>query len=700
MLYRLGYFTQTIDCDGNQIAHYHPTHFSDLPLVHATDTDGNHVQVEVELPGRRVALRVWEARAGHIRLFLLDSDLEINSADDQSITYQLYGGDKKMRILQEIVLGIGGVRTLAALGLSPTVWHINEGHAAFQILERCRQCVREGMGFDAALERVAAATVFTTHTPVAAGHDIFDHDLMREHFGDFVSELNMDMDEFLSLGSSPSNSGGFNQTALALRGSRFHNGVSRIHGEVASRMEGYVWPQIPAAENPIRHVTNGVHLQTFLADEWINLLTMRHGGEWRTQLLNPEFWNVIHDVPDHSFWSVHQSLKSELFTLLKQIVTSQTQRNGYSSARTNRMTRFIEPETTDILTIGFARRFATYKRAALLFSDPERLARILNDAECPVVLIFAGKAHPKDLPGQQLIKTIHEYSQRPEFEGRIILAEGYDMALARRLVSGVDVWLNTPEYPMEASGTSGEKAGINGVLNLSVLDGWWGEGYQGDNGWAIVPHAPNTDPEYRDREEANELLSLLEHEIVPTYYDRNHRGYSSKWVRLSKTSMATLIPRFNAQRMVMDYVRDFYAPAAKQGRVLGTDNGVSATELSEWKKKILSNWSNVSLTSLDDPPKCIRAGEHLTIRVAAALGSLEVDDITVECLVGTESEGRDFETVVRLELNACGNTDDGRVIFELALDPPMAGLQFYKIRAYPTHANLCHPFETGCMIWL
>ncbi len=697
LLYRQGYFTQTIDNHGNQIAHYTPTDFGDLPVKPARDAQGDEIRLAITLPGRTVQVRVWEGVAGHIKLYLLDTDLPQNSEEDRRITYQLYGGDVHTRIQQEMVLGIGGVRALRALGLGPTVWHINEGHAAFQILERCREYVEAGLDFDSALELTACRTVFTTHTPVPAGHDIFDEHLIATYFEGLPEALGIDLETFKSLGSSPGNQGGFNMTALALRGSRFHNGVSRIHGEVASRMEGYVWPQVPPEENPIRHVTNGVHVPTFLAREWANLFDMRF-REWRNQMLDEDYWNCIDDIPDHRYWSLHQSLKTELLEDVYRRMLHQHRRNGCSEALISRLTGVVRQTDADILVMGFARRFATYKRATLLFSDPQRLAALLNDPERPVLLLFAGKAHPNDLPGQQLIQTIHEFSQRPEFIGKIILLEGYDLALARKMVTGVDVWINTPEYPMEASGTSGQKAGINGVINLSVLDGWWGEGYNGENGWAIAPHGPQFDPAYRNQEEANDLLNLLERKVVPLYYQRDGHGYSEGWVRLSKNSMKSIIPRFNAQRMVMDYVRDFYGPARDQGRRLGADGGTPAKVLANWKRKVREHWSGVRMWRVDEPPRRIRHDQTLDIRVRAHLNGLDADDVTLECLVGTHEDGA---TVIheRVPL-AAQEPEGGEVEFTLQLQPKLPGLQFYKLRMYPSHPLLSHPFETGCMIWL
>lgn len=700
LLYRQGYFMQTIDGYGNQIARYAPTNFADLPIIPAPAQDGSDLKVVVVLPGRQVTLKVWVAVAGHIRLYLLDSDLSENNEQDRSITHQLYGGDTNTRMQQELVLGIGGVRALRALGLTPTVWHLNEGHSAFQILERCREYVQRGLDFDSALEAVAASTVFTTHTPVAAGHDIFDHALLASYFSDYVSELDIDMSRFIELGTNPTNQGGFNMTVLALRGSRFHNGVSRIHGIVTSRMEGYMWPQIPHDENPIGYVTNGVHVPTFLAREWANLLDMRFGSDWRNELVNEAYWGRIDEIPDHSYWSLRQSLKSEMMDAVRRRVVRQYRRNGYSEALTERLTRELSRQNANPLVLGFARRFATYKRATLLFENPERLARLLNDPQRPVLLIFAGKAHPHDLPGQQLIQVIHEFSRRPEFEGKIILVEGYDLALARKLVSGVDVWINTPEYPLEASGTSGQKAAINGVINLSILDGWWGEGYDGRNGWAVSPHIQPQDVAHRRREEAHELMHILEQSVIPLYFEQNGRGYSERWVSMSKASMKSILPRFNSERMVLDYVHDYYAKASRHGRELTVDTGAPARTLAEWKRHIARHWSEVRIRRPEAAPEAIRAGETLPLKVMVRLGGLAPEDVTVECLVDAEEEQGTRSTPERFLLAPSGAVDNGETLFEVDLKPRLAGLQGYRFRVYPHHPLLGHPFETGCMLWL
>lgn len=700
MLYRQGYFTQTVDGDGKQVAHHTQTHFSDLPITPAYDTNGKEVRVSVHLPGREVMIRVWRAKAGRIELFLLDTDLAENQAEDRRITYQLYGGGKENRIQQEIVLGIGGVRAIRALGYKPSVWHINEGHPAFQILERCNEWVTTGLDFDSALEVTAACTVFTTHTPVPAGHDMFDHDQMVHYFGDYIEKLGIPLEKFLQLGTNPTNHHSFNMTAFALRGSRAHNGVSEIHGGIASQMEGYVWPQIPANENPMGYVTNGVHVSTFLAGEWANLFNMRIGGEWRNELLNPDYWERIEEIPDHSYWSLHQSLKAELLQDVQRRVRSQHIRNGTSHAQIERIARCINPEDTNILTLGFARRFATYKRATLLFRDPQRLAAVLNNPERPIVMLFAGKAHPNDVPGQHLIQVIHEFSMRPEFEGRIILLEGYDLSLGRKLVTGVDVWVNNPEFPMEASGTSGQKAGMNGVINLSVLDGWWGEGYNGENGWAITPHGPQYSADYRDEQEFAELISLLEEEVAPSYYDKSNQGYSESWIHRSKASMKSLIHAFNAQRMVKDYVLKYYDGANKHGRALEQSNCNPAVGLAKWKQKIRKAWPAVSMQRNDDAPEKIKHGELLPIRIAVQLGDLSPEDVILECLVGTESDDHTFVQNNCHALQAQETADNGATIFQLNLQPSLSGLQYYKFRLYPHHQLLKHRFEMGCMLWL
>ncbi len=702
ILYRRGYFNQTIDADGNQIATYAASRFEDLPIACARCREGNPLTVAVSIANREVWLRVWEVQVGHIKLYLLDSDIEQNSAEDRAITYQLYGGGAVNRIQQEIVLGIGGVRALRALGLAPKVWHINEGHAALQIVERCRELVAQGLDFASALEAVAANTVFTTHTPVAAGHDVFEHGLVRHYLAAQVAELNIPVDQFLALGASPGNEHRFNMTALALRGSRFHNGVSAIHGGVAARTESYVWPQIEPAENPIRYVTNGVHVPTFLAREWVTYFNQQFGSGWRNELCNRDYWRRIDDIPDQVFWAQRELFKNRLAEALCERIQRQHARNGSSPAQINRLTCHLERGERSVMMIGFARRFATYKRATLIFTDEARLARLLNDPERPVIFIFAGKAHPDDHPGQALIRAIHHQARKPEFEGKILLIENYDIALAREMVSGVDVWLNTPQYPLEASGTSGQKAAINGVLNLSVLDGWWAEGYSGDNGWGIAPHGPHHAQEFRDREDARELFDLLEREVIPLYFEfeRNCQSYSRGWVARAKAAMKTTIPRFNAERMVADYIREYYARAVRQSERLARDDWAGARALAAWKHRVIAGWPAVSAERQDVPLASIHADETLPIRVAVELGALTAADVMVECVLGVEVADGEFEARAHHTLAHDGRAPDGRALFAIDLKPDAPGLQCYMLRAYPHHELLSLRFEMGRMLWI
>ena len=697
LMYRQGYFIQTIDRDGAQQMRYRPVDLDDLPVTLVPDSTGSPLRVRVTLPGREVEICVWEAAVGRVRLFLLDTELPGNTPEDRSITYQLYGGDRALRIAQEVVLGFGGVRALRAMGIAPTVWHINEGHPAFLVLERCRESVAAGLEFDAALECVAAATVFTTHTAVAAGHDLFPHEVIRQQLPDLPGHLGISMERLLELGASPHGPGMFNMTALALRTSRAHNGVSAVHGEVAASMEGYVWPDIAAEENPLTGVTNGVHIPTFLAREWVGLFDSRY-PDWRQNLQNPDFWREsIEAIPDHRFWSLTQSLKSEMLEDLGRTLAAQYRRNNLSRARIARMLEVFSPENTRPLILGFARRFATYKRALLIFEDAPRLARLLSDPERPVIMLFAGKAHPQDMPGQALIRRIHEFASSPPFIDRVFLVEGYDMALARKLVTGVDVWLNTPEYPMEASGTSGQKAAINGGVNLSILDGWWAEGFDGENGWGIAPHGPDLSHEQRDRVEAEDLLDILEEEVIPQYFRLGPGGYSLDWVERCKRSMYTVLPRFNAERMVVEYATGMYAPAAKQGRLLLADDGRSGRDLARWKRRVREAWPGVTMSWAQPPPEVVTDAREAPLRVAARLNGLGADDVTVECLLIAERECDTGRYVYRFE--AAGEAG-GEQRFALDLPPPENGFFRMRIRMYPNHVQLRHPFELGRMVWL
>ncbi|KAB2309155.1 glycosyltransferase family 1 protein [Betaproteobacteria bacterium SCN2] len=699
LLYRQGYFSQTIDGDGHQVARYHDSDFDDLPVTPAYTDDGHELKVQVEFPGRNVTVKVWVVRAGHVWLALLDADLEENAAEDRDITHQLYGGDREMRIRQEIILGIGGARALAAMGVKPTVWHINEGHAAFLVLERVRQLMKsKQLDFNSALEAVAVDTVFTTHTPVPAGHDHFPGEMMERYFQEYCKQLDIPLARLHELGHTQDGLD-FNMTALALHGSRHHNGVSRIHGGVSAEICGEHWPQIDPEENPMDYITNGVHVNTFLAQEWIELFDNRLGYDWRHKLNNAAFWEEhIDRIPDHLFWSVRQTLKAQLFFMLQQRYAIQHTRNHGSQGHLERLLKLANPLDPKTLTIGFARRFATYKRATLLAENLDWLKHIVADEDRPVLFLFAGKAHPADQPGQELIRRINELSRMPELEGKLLLIEGYDMGLARRLVAGVDVWLNNPIYPLEASGTSGMKAAMNGTLNLSVLDGWWGEGWNGQNGWAIKPAPVHFDDARRNAEDSLTLYELLQDQVIPLYYKRNGMGYSEGWVKMAKHSIATLLPRFNSARMVGEYVQKFYLPASEHGRKLRDKQYAPAKTLAAWKSRVRAHWPGVSLRRLDTARKAITFGEGFNLRVAANLGGLAPEDVRVEVLLHRPGSAAGNRTSVVMEGRE--TLPDGGTLYELEITPEMCGKLDYRIRVYPWNELLDHPFETGLMVWL
>ncbi len=700
LLYRQGYFHQRIDVEGNQVAIYRDSDFDYLPVSAVQREDGSEVTIEIELPGRTVAARAWQARVGHVTLYLLDTNVAQNSAADREITHQLYGGDRDMRIKQELVLGVGGVRLLREIGRKPTAWHINEGHAAFLVLSRARKLVRDGLDFSAALEAVAANTVFTTHTPVPAGHDHFSRDQLAPYLEPFCRDLKVDFDRLFSLGLVNGASPEFNMTALAIRGSRHQNGVSRIHGGVSARICQPLWPEIEPDENPLSYVTNGVHVPTFLAYEWVEIFDRYLGQEWRTSMSDPGFWVRIDEIPDHIFWSVRQALKARMLGSVRGRIERQNLRIHGSESHVDRLLRHADPLDPNVLTVGFGRRFASYKRATLLFENPEWLRKIVTDAERPVVFIFAGKAHPADRPGQDLIRTISAMARSTEFAGHVLLVEGYDMGLARRLVSGVDVWLNNPMYPLEASGTSGMKAGINGVLNLSVLDGWWGEGFDGKNGWAIKPAPESMDDYRRNREESLSLYEILEDQVVPLYYTRGKLGFSEQWVKMAKHSIGSLLPRFNATRMASEYLARFYLPATKQWRRYSETQFANAKRLAEWKAKIRASWQGVRLVRRDTPVRRIDFGGSMLLEVGVHLNGLKPDDVLVELLLGRPLRGRNgVAQNFRFTFSGQIDPDDGHQ-FVLELAPELCGRLEYKIRVFPWHELLTHPLEMGLLLWL
>ncbi len=696
ILYRNGYFTQSIDALGRQVATYFDNRFGDLCVEPALDAEEREVHVAVDLPGRELHLKVWRVIVGHIEMLLLDSDIEANSPEDRGITYQLYGGGLENRIRQEIVLGIGGVRALRAMDMAPTVWHANEGHAAFVLLERMRELVQEqGLNFDEALEAAAAATVFTTHTPVPAGHDVFPLDMFDHYMGHYADKLGTTAARLHELGKGDFGHGssGFNQTALATHGSSYQNGVARLHGEVSSRMFQSIWPEVDAEENPMTSVTNGVHVTTWLAQEWINAFDQELGGRWRGHLQDRDFWERIHDIPDHLFWSIHQTNKQRMLQYIREILFRQAERNGESAQLVKEMAQGLDART---LVIGFARRFATYKRATLLFHDEAKLRQLLDEAPGPVVFLFAGKAHPADEPGQALIQRVHQIARQPEFIGRVLMLEGYDMTLSRYLLSGVDVWLNNPQRPMEASGTSGMKAAMNGAPNLSILDGWWPEGFKRDNGWVIGGERDIGDEKLRDVEDADSLYHVLRYDVLPLYYARSERGYSEGWVRTAKRAMIEAIPVFNTDRMVAEYTERFYIPASRRGAVMSADGYGRARALAVWKARVRKAWGSVRLSAIDHLAEHSdwNYGDDICVTVKAELDGLKPEDVQVEALFLRPSRhmasGYQKDSVVILE-------HQGEGMFSANVHPDDTGDYAFRIRIYPTHEDLPHPYAMGLM---
>jgi starch phosphorylase len=708
LLYRQGYFIQKVDSDGVQHADYADTDPRDLPVEAVLTPDGAWLKVTIRIAGRDVYARVWRAQVGRVPVYLLDTNCTENAEPDRDITHRLYGGDEGARIRQEMVLGIGGMRALRALGLAPDVLHINEGHAAFLTLELLREGMARGHDFDTALEAAAAQCVFTTHTPVAAGHDVFHDELFASCFDEFARELGVPLERLAQLGRVPQSGGGFNMTRLALNGARHVNGVSRVHGRVTAALFADHWPEIAPVENPVGYVTNGVHVPTFLAQTWCRFFDEQLGSAWRERLSDEDYWRGVERIDDAAWWATAQDAKSRMLAGVRARLEREYLARGASSAQLRHVTRLLDPEQPNVLTLGFARRFATYKRAALLLHDRARLARLIDGSERPVLFLFAGKAHPADGPGQAVLRDIKQLMLSPEFAGNVVFLEDYDIQLARWLVSGVDVWLNNPVAPLEASGTSGIKAAINGRLNLSILDGWWAEGFDGSNGWGIPP-AHVQDPGRRDGLDADAILDTLEEEVVPLYYGRAASGCPVEWVRRCKRAQMTVIPRFSMRRAVADYAAGIYRPAAAQHARLIADGGAPAREFAAWQARVRQAWGAVALRRLNDAPREIARGTRLRIRVAAALNGITPDDVAVEFVAQRILPRPESEPPLLASFRPGGDRGrwteaftptgevqgDGTVVFALDVEPPASGQFSAEICIRPRHALLSHPLQLG-----
>ena len=699
LLYRHGYFRQQIDKEGVQEAINLNQNFYHLPIREVPRGDAK-LLVSVPILDREVFAKVWELRVGRVNIYLLDTEVAQNSAEDRLITAELYGGDLEMRMRQEIVLGIGGVKALSALGISPDVFHMNEGHSAFLALERIRLNVTDKeLDFYSALQVVAAANVFTTHTPVPAGNDSFPRDMMRKYFGGFAKEIGIPFDELFSFGQTrvdPNDP--FSMTILALRLSRHANGVSKLHGDVTRSLWKNVWAGVPVHEVPITSITNGIHTKTWMAPEF-SALYRKHLGTWEEHLTEPEFWRGVIDIPDTQLWETHQKLKLRLIEFVRERVRRQRQRLGESPESIRKANRILDPE---VLTMGFARRFATYKRATLLFSDKERLKRLLSDTTRPVQFIFAGKAHPRDEAGKALIQEVYKLSREASFESRIVFLEDYDSYIARRLLQGVDLWLNYPLRPMEASGTSGMKATPNGGINLSVLDGWWREGYNGNNGWAIGAEIDDGSVEFQNEVDASSLYQLLENQIIPLYYAKPDGKLPLAWLQLMRESIRSVTPVFNTQRMVKEYTERLYIPAAKSYENFSRDGCDAATQLSQWKSQIRKDWPQVQIFDVQISNKDrqnVLVGESLQICARVHLGAVDPQHVRVEAYHGEIDDG-DIRNPTPTVLNQRSKANgDGDYIYEGSVPATESGAYGFSVRVVPTHPYLMQAHELRLITW-
>src|SRR6202048_3902100 len=698
LLYRHGYFRQEIDKDGVQHAVNLNQNFHHLP-IREVRRDGANLLVSVRILNRDVFAKIWELHVGRVNLYLLDTDTPENSAEDRLITAELYGGDLEMRMRQEIMLGIGGVNALSGLGIEPEVFHMNEGHSAFLALERIRRnVVEKKLDFYSALQVVAAANVFTTHTPVPAGNDAFSREMMRKYFGDFVRELQIPFDEFFSFGQTRTHtSDPFSMTILALRLSRHANGVSKLHGEVSQSLWKDVWMGVPVHEVPITSITNGVHTKTWMAPEF-SALYQKYLGEWEEHLTDEDFWRRAMDVPDAQLWETHQKLKARLVDFVRERVRMQRERIGESPQSIRNVNRILDPE---ILTIGFARRFATYKRGSLLFSDKERLKKLLNDTTRPVQFIFAGKAHPRDEGGKALIQEVYKFSREAGFENRIVFVEDYDSYIARRLVQGVDLWLNHPLRPLEASGTSGMKCAPNGGINLSVLDGWWHEGFNGINGWAIAAEINDGTVEFQSAVDANSLYQLLENQIIPLYYAKPDGKLPLPWLQLIRESIRSVTPVFNTHRMVKEYTERLYLPAARSHENFAQNGCEPATQLSQWKARMRKDWPQVRIHDVQVANKDrqnILVGESLQVSAQVHLGDVDPNHVRVEAYHGEAENGGIKNPSVTI-LNASGRNGDGSYLYQGSVPASESGAYGFSLRVVPTHPNLMQAHELRLIAW-
>lgn len=698
-LYRYGYFTQTLSVDGQQIANYEPQNFNQLPITQVLDEDGKPMILEVPFPGRVIYSHIWKVSVGRMNLYLMDTDFDMNSEFDRPITHKLYGGDWENRIKQEYMLGIGGVLMLKKLGIKSKLYHCNEGHAALLNLQRLVDFVQEeNLDFNTALELVRASSLYTVHTPVPAGHDYFDEALFYKYMNEYPAKLGVEWSDLMNMGrENPNTNERFSMSVFALNTCQEANGVSWLHGEVSKKMFAGIWKGYSWEESHVGYVTNGVHMPTWAASEWKAFYTEHLGRQVFDNQSNPEAWKGIFDVDDSAIWDMRMTLKNKFINFVKRDFKEKWLANqGDPSA----VMEIVEKINPNALIIGFARRFATYKRAHLLFTDLERLSKIVNNEKFPVQFVFSGKAHPADGAGQGLIKRIMEISRMPQFLGKIIFLEDYNMIVAKRLVTGVDIWLNTPTRPLEASGTSGEKAEMNGVLNFSVLDGWWYEGYRFDEkaGWALTDKRTFTDQSQQDKLDAATIYSMLENEIIPLYFAKNSKGYSPEWIQYIKGSIGHIAPHFTMKRMIDDYIERFYDPEARRFHALSTDNNKLAKEIVAWKESVVEKWDGVKvLDYTNTTPASSATGENYEIEFKIDTNGIGRDLGLEYVSYKIENGNESLYQVIPFKITK----EDGDVItFKLDDKIKDAGVYRYGFRLYPFNPNLAHRQDFAYVRWI
>ena len=698
-LYRYGYFTQTLSMSGEQIANYEPQNFNQLPIEPVLDKEGRQMVVEVPYPGRIIYANIWKVNVGRMKLYLLDTDMDYNSEYDRPITHKLYGGDWENRIKQEYMLGIGGVLMLKKLGIKTQLYHCNEGHAALLNLQRLVDYVQEeGLSFNEALEVVRASSLYTVHTPVPAGHDYFDEGLFGKYMGEFPAKLGISWADLMNMGrENPNTDEKFSMSVFALNTTQESNGVSWLHGEVSKHMFQGVWKGYAPEESHVGYVTNGVHMPTWAASEWKEYYNRVLGDKFFENQHDEATWAPIQNVPDEEIWDLRMRLKNKFINFVRRDFRETWLKNQGDPSR---IVSIIDKINPNALLIGFARRFATYKRAHLLSTDLERLSRIVNNEKFPVQFIFAGKAHPADGAGKDLIRRIVEISKMPEFLGKIIFLENYDMTVSKRLITGVDIWLNTPTRPLEASGTSGEKAEMNGLLNFSVLDGWWYEGYREGAGWALTDKRTYTDQAQQDQLDAATIYSMLENEIIPLYFAKNSKGYSPEWIQYIKNSITKIAPNYTMSRMMKDYIDRFYNPEAARSKKLTANNYALAREIVAWKENVVSRWDFVKVVDIQvSDPSLMEStnGEKLeaTVKVdTAGLGK----SIAVELVIYREIDGESkFHTTRQLKVIG----QEGDVLtYQIKDKIQNAGIFKYSFRIYPWNSNLPHRQDFAYLKWV